>query len=459
MKKLSMTPVGFVTDGEFNSLRTTGDHDAISIIKLIMESKSEAQSISVKTILEYLTPVEREGVILPQKVHPAVPVEDVQWLFHYMAISEASFESAVHILRRTHFPHHHDPYPWVVGKTETANDCLKSLMAMYLFKSKVATSKDNGRDFSTHLYIPEYDEEIEEFFHEREDHNHVLKRLTNCLRVGSIPGINLKCFVDALHDPKSGLTKTALTGVNKQSVPDCEKIFSVGVIKFMKENGHQKEYEFVKLVHDWHKASDGRGLTEEFRKEANMNMLHWILDDWMPWHRYIKDYSTIDINRPIKGIRGLSRELIVGLIANIESQELRRQEYVERQLPPEHPRAGSTDDVEGLVSTLHDLLGPVFDHKTFIDQLPKVQNEFKKRMDPDLPFYYWTQYKERYQTDPLPSFKPSSSGIERLDKIQISRRSDPGLFVHNRAHLPQKNTLTVRAKFHKAPDMLPSITL
>lgn len=150
----------------------------------------------------------------------------------------------------------------------------------------------------------------------------------------------------------------------------------------------------------------------------------------------------------------------MGLITNIESQELRRQEYKDRQLPPEHPRASSSDDVEGLVSTLHDLLGPVFDHKTFVDQMPKIQNEFKKRMDPDLPFYYTTQYKERYQADILPSFnEPSASGIERLDKVQISRRSDPGVFVANRAHLPQKNTLTVRAQFHKAPDLLPSMTI
>lgn len=69
----------------------------------------------------------------------------------------------------------------------------------------------------------------------------------------------------------------------------------------------------------------------------------------------------------------------MGLLANIESQELRREEYVKRGLPPEHPRASSTEDVEGLVSTLHDLLGPVFDHKTFVDQLPKIQKEFTKR--------------------------------------------------------------------------------
>ncbi len=73
-------------------------------------------------------------------------------------------------------------------------------------------------------------------------------------------------------------------------------MFSVGVMKYMKDKGHQTEYEFVKLVNEWHKASDGRGLTEETRHKANLNMLHWLLDDWMPWHRFL-DYSTIDINR------------------------------------------------------------------------------------------------------------------------------------------------------------------
>ena len=162
----------------------------------------------------------------------------------------------------------------------------------------------------------------------------------------------------------------------------------------------------------------------------------------------------------------------MGLTANIESQELRREEYKERGLPPEHPHASSTDDVEGLVSTLHDLLGPVFDHEAFVDQLPKIQEEFTKRMDPDLPFYYWTQYKDCYTLEPLPSFnQPSAYGVERLDKVQISRRSEPGVFVANRAHLPLtilnnsndtgkiQNTLTIRAKFHKDPDMLPSVKL
>lgn len=62
-------------------------------------------------------------------------------------------------------------------------------------------------------------------------------------------------------------------------------------------------------------------------------------------------------------------------------------EYAQRVLPPEHPRASSTDDVEGFFALLHELLGPVFDLKQFFDELPKILNEFQKRIDPDLPFF------------------------------------------------------------------------
>lgn len=42
MVNLGMVVVGFVTDGEFNSIRTMGSSRPISIIQLIMDSKAEA---------------------------------------------------------------------------------------------------------------------------------------------------------------------------------------------------------------------------------------------------------------------------------------------------------------------------------------------------------------------------------------------------------------------------------
>lgn len=47
---------GFVTDGEFNSLRTKGSQRPVSIIQLIMDAKKEANSISFRRIERYLRP-------------------------------------------------------------------------------------------------------------------------------------------------------------------------------------------------------------------------------------------------------------------------------------------------------------------------------------------------------------------------------------------------------------------
>ena len=168
---------------------------------------------------------------------------------------------------------------------------------MYLFKAKIDTHFTNGVNFKDSLYIAEMDQVTKEPEHQREDHNHVFKRITACLRQGFIPGVDLRCLVDALNDPYTGLTYTALTGQRKQSVPDCERVFSRGVLQFMIDSGHRDEADFLKTVRNWHKASDGRGLDEATRSRYNKAMLDWILTDWMPWFKYNRDYSTMDVNR------------------------------------------------------------------------------------------------------------------------------------------------------------------
>ena len=75
------------------------------------------------------------------------------------------------------------------------------------------------------------------------------------------------------------------------------------------------------------------------------------------------------------------------MVADFESRELRRIEYQERALPPEHPRASATGDVEGIIALKHEMLGEIFDVKQFLDAQPKILSEFKKRIDPDLEFF------------------------------------------------------------------------
>lgn len=89
-----------------------------------------------------------------------------------------------------------------------------------------------------------------------------MKRITECLQTGSIPGVHLCYFRDALHDSSTGLTYEALTGKQKQSVQHCEEIFSKDVLEFMQRNGHAYEARFTETVRNWHKAGDGRGLSE-----------------------------------------------------------------------------------------------------------------------------------------------------------------------------------------------------
>ena len=50
----------------------------------------------------------------------------------------------------------------------------------------------------------------------------------------------------------------------------------------------------------------------------------------------------------------------MALAANIETREWRRKYNVENGIPPEHPRASTTDDVECFFSVLRDTVGKDF---------------------------------------------------------------------------------------------------
>ena len=70
-------------------------------------------------------------------------------------------------------------------------------------------------------------------------------------------------------------------------------------------------------------------------------------------------------------IRGFTREVVIEVTANIESQELRRVQTHEIGYP-EHPRAGSTEDLACFFGIAHSRLGTVFTLKEFKDGWPKL---------------------------------------------------------------------------------------
>lgn len=129
-------------------------------------------------------------------------------------------------------------------------------------------------------------------------HVHVhVQRIGSSLRRGGTRGIHLERFVQALEDPSSGLTYSALSGVRKQSVEDVERLFGPEVISFMKRNHYKDEAKYVEVVRNWRRSVDERGLCEDQRRQFRDDFISYILDEWMPWHRNGLDLSTLEVNR------------------------------------------------------------------------------------------------------------------------------------------------------------------
>ena len=89
-----------------------------------------------------------------------------------------------------------------------------------------------------------------------------------------------------------------------------------------------------------------------------------------------------------------------------------------------------------------------------------VCREFTKRMDKDLPFYYWT-INERFTDEELPSFDEcpdldhevdQRNHLLRLHRLRINNREDGSVLVPARAVLPARHRGTLRQRLHR-PEM------
>ena len=164
-------------------------------------------------------------------------------------------------------------------------------------------------------------------------------------------------------------------------------------------------------------------------------------------------YICSDISK----VCGFSRESLVALTTDIESRELRRLTNMEVGLPPEHPRASTTDDVECFFSMLRDHIGKHFTVKQVQLEFRKMSMEFMKRMDPDLQFFYFTSAHDRFYEGSLPDFdqpreKKSSHNPRHL---RAPCRDNLGSLVTGRASMVTPGTLSTRVQFHNVPINLP----
>ena len=124
----------------------------------------------------------------------------------------------------------------------------------------------------------------------------LLQRIAQSTRSGGPATINLALYKEALYDAEAQLTYTALTGERKQSVNDAERLFSPSLLEFMEKKGHVEETKYIRVVLNWRRSCDERGLSELQRSQFNCDMLNYILEELMPWH---KDYdlSFLEVNR------------------------------------------------------------------------------------------------------------------------------------------------------------------
>ena len=148
----------------------------------------------------------------------------------------------------------------------------------------------------------------------------------------------------------------------------------------------------------------------------------------------------------------MTRETIIALTTNIESREWRRRENRE----PEHPRASTTDDVECLFSIMRDMVGDHFTLQCVKYNWRKVCNEFHKRLDPTLPFYYHTSSHDRFYEGDRPSFDQlQGKSSKNNPRTQRSRVVEQLSHMAGRVSLPTAGSRSTRSTYHNKPIELP----
>ena len=85
----------------------------------------------------------------------------------------------------------------------------------------------------------------------------------------------------------------------KQSVEDVERLFSDSMVRWMEKNGYDHEATYLRVIHNWRRACDERGLLAVQHSQFNNDFLNYILDDLMPWHKQegLRDFSLLEVNR------------------------------------------------------------------------------------------------------------------------------------------------------------------
>lgn len=67
--------------------------------------------------------------------------------------------------------------------------------------------------------------------------------------------------------------------------------------EFMKKKGYTFEERYIRVVLNWRRSGDERGLSELRRQKYNYEMLNFLIEDLSPWLKDDYDLSTLEVNR------------------------------------------------------------------------------------------------------------------------------------------------------------------
>ena len=108
--------------------------------------------------------------------------------------------------------------------------------------------------------------------------------------------MKLERFMEAVSDSEVQLSYHALIGTRKQSVSDAEQLFGLRVLNFFEKKQYLTEARHVRVVRNWRRACDERGLTVSQRIQYHNEFLSYILEEMMPWHG-MRDFGLLEVNQ------------------------------------------------------------------------------------------------------------------------------------------------------------------
>ena len=234
-----------------------------------------------------------------------------------------------------------------------------------------------------------------------------------------------------------------------------ERLFSKEMETFMEQKGYLEEARY----NNWRRACDERGLSSEERKQFNTDLLEYILDDLMPWHKH-KDFSHLKVSRWLHQ-SVLTMPILFWWINFLFPGPFMA--YVASHKRPcmlwwltlkGESGSSTTDDVECFFSILRDMIGSDFTLKQVQQAWRKACVEMTKRLDPAFPNFYHTSSHDRFYEGEWPNFDDPGKSTRNPRKCPHRIELLPGM-ASSHASLPAPGSRSVRMQFHNLPVALP----